>query len=91
MVAVTIAASVASLVCFVIVLVKMFQSGDTGLGIACAVLTLCAIGPLIAFIMGWVNVEKYHIKNVMLIWTVLVVVNIIMNFVAPIPIPIQGQ
>jgi hypothetical protein len=40
---------ITSLVCFVMVLVKMFQNGKTGLGIACIVLVFCCgIGGLIA-------------------------------------------
>lgn len=87
MVAITYAASLAWLVCFILVLVKMFQAGMTGLGITCALLILaCGIGFLVTFIMGWVKVEQLKAKNIMLVWTGLVVLNIIMNFVAPIKI-----
>src|SRR5207244_2318083 len=48
-------AGIASLVCFVMVLIQMFQHGQTGLGIACIVLIFCGVGGLIAFIYGWMK------------------------------------
>lgn len=68
------------LVCFILVLVKMFQDGQTGLGIACIVLVLCAgIGFLVAFIIGWINHAKWNIKNLMLAWTALWVALLVLN------------
>jgi hypothetical protein len=58
-----------SLACFIMVIIKMFQNGDTGLAIACIVLIFCGIGGLIAFIMGWVKSGQYGVKNIMLAWT----------------------
>lgn len=78
---------VASLVCFIVVIVKMFQNQQTGLGIVCLILALCGIGVLIAFIVGWMNAEKWQIKNVMLIWTAIVVINIIIVIIAPPKLP----
>lgn len=61
---------IGSLVCLVMVLMKMFQAGQTGLGIACIVLIFCTgIGGLIAFIYGWMKNAEWGIKNVMLAWT----------------------
>jgi hypothetical protein len=37
------------------VLIQMFQHGQTGLGIACAVTALCGIGILFAFVKGWMK------------------------------------
>ena len=71
-------AGIASLVCFILVLVKMFQDGQTGLGVVCIVLTFCiGVGPLIAFIVGWINAQKWNIRNVMLVWTIAVVLNFV--------------
>jgi hypothetical protein len=71
-------AGLVSLVCFILVLVKMFQSGQTGLGIACIVLTFCCgIGPLIAFIFGWMRSADWNIRNIMVIWTVCWIIGII--------------
>ena len=53
---------IAWLVCFIMVLIKMFQQGQTGLGIACIVLVFCVgIGGLIAFIFGWINAQKWPV------------------------------
>jgi drug/metabolite transporter (DMT)-like permease len=73
-------AGLGSLVCFVIVIVKMFQTGDSTLGIVCLVTFLCfGIGVLIAFIMGFVNQRKYQVLPVMLIWVACIVVGIACN------------
>jgi hypothetical protein len=62
-----------SLVCFVMVVVKLFQQKGVLhgiLGIICGLYTL---------IWGWMNAAKLNIKKLMLIWTILVVVGIILN------------
>jgi nitrate/nitrite transporter NarK len=64
---------VGSLVCWIFVLVRIFQAGNIGLGI------LGIICPLFAFIYGWVKSEELNIRQVMLIWTVLIVVGLIIN------------
>ena len=77
-------AGLGSLVCFVLVLVQMFQRGHTGLGITCIVLLFCCgIGALIAFIYGWINHREWGITTIMLIWTVCIGLNIVGNVMAP--------
>ena len=72
--------SLVSLGCFIMVLVKMFSAGDTGLGIACAVgIFVCGIGALVAFIMGWVKVNDYDIKPIMMAWSACFVLNILLS------------
>jgi len=74
------------LVCFIMALIKMFQTGNTVLGIVCIVLTpCCGIGWLIGFIFGWVKATEWNFKNVMIIWTVAFVVNIIVGVANPEP------
>jgi hypothetical protein len=59
-----------SVVCFILVLIQMFQRGQTGLGITCIVLVFCVgIGALIAFVYGWMKATEWNIKNIMLAWT----------------------
>jgi hypothetical protein len=71
-------ANVANLVCFILVLVKMFQANETTLGIVCIVLALCTgIGTLIAFIYGWIRATQWNIKNVMIAWTAIWILSII--------------
>jgi hypothetical protein len=62
---------VASVVCFVITLIKLFK--EKGLihglfGILCGLYT---------FIWGWMNVAKHNSKTVMLVWTLAIVGSII--------------
>src|SRR5438093_595670 len=81
------AAGIGALVCFILVLVQMFQHNKTGLGIACIVLVFCcAIGGLIAFIYGWVKHREWRLTNVMIIWTVCVVVHGIGHILHPVDI-----
>jgi hypothetical protein len=71
------------LICFILVVVKMFQNGQTGLGITC-ILTFCiCIGYLIAFVVGWINSGKWNIKLVMIIWTLCFIVSIILSAISP--------
>jgi len=64
------ACGIGSLVCFIMVLVKMFQNDQTTMGIVCIVLALCTgIGGLIAFVIGWINASKWKIQQLMMIWT----------------------
>ena len=63
----------ASLVPFIIVLIKLFQQKGVLhgiLGILCALYT---------FIWGWMNASTLNIKNVMILWTVLIVVGAVLN------------
>jgi hypothetical protein len=66
----------ASLVCFIIVLIKLFQQKGALhgiLGILCGLYT---------FIWGWQNATSLNIKNIMIAWTALIVVSIALNGVA---------
>src|SRR4051794_40005335 len=60
-----------SLVCFILVLVRMFQAGRGGLGLTCILLSLCCgIGSFVAFIVGWARHREWGLTNVMTAWTV---------------------
>jgi len=66
-------AGLGSFVCFVIVLVKLFQQEGALkgiLGIICGLYTL---------IWGWINAKKLGINTIMLAWTILIVLSIILN------------
>jgi len=71
---------IGSLVCFIMVLVKMFQNEAIGVAIASLLLIWC-IGGLIAFIFGWMKADEWNIKPVMLAWTVFFVGGIILAIV----------
>jgi hypothetical protein len=87
-------AGLGMLVCFILVLIKIFQDGQTGLGIACIVLTVlcCGIGGLIAFVVGWINHRRWNITPVMIVWTVCCVLDFVGFGMSPIDISqIQQQ
>lgn len=65
-----------SLVCWILVLLKMFPAEGALKGI------LAIICGLYAFIWGWMNATKHNLRNIMLIWTVLFVISLALNFVA---------
>jgi multisubunit Na+/H+ antiporter MnhG subunit len=69
-------ASIVSLVCAIMVLIKLFQDKGVGwgiFGIFCGIYT---------FIWGWQNVARHNIKNIMLIWSVALVANIVLQIIA---------
>ena len=63
-----------SLVCWIMVLIKQFQSsvvhGIIGL-VTCGLWTL---------IWGWINAGKLNLRNLMLVWTILIVAGIALQF-----------
>ena len=69
------ASSTGMLVCFILVEIQLFKR-DTRLGVLGIV--TCT---LFALIHGWMKVDEYGIKKVMVVWTVLIAVNIVL-FVA---------
>lgn len=66
-------AGLGCLVCGIIVLIKLFQEK----GILHAILGfLCG---LYTFIWGWMNATRLGIKNIMIIWTLLIIVYVILG------------
>ena len=71
-------AGLGSLVCFILVLIHLFQSEQTGWGITCIVLVfVCGIGALIAFVKGWMD----DLGTVMWVWTGCIALGLLTNFV----------
>lgn len=64
-----------SIICWIIVLIKLFQNEGALKGI------LGVICGLFAFIWGWMNADRLGIRNIMLIWTALILISLILNFV----------
>ena len=64
---------IGSLICWIIVLTKLFPAEGVGKGI------LAIICGLYAFIWGWQNKDQHNIQTVMIIWTILFVLSIILN------------
>jgi hypothetical protein len=77
-------AALGMLVCYILVLVQMFQHGKAGIAIVCLITLLCCGGGgLIAFIYGWVKHREWSITNLMTVWTVCLVLWIIGGALAP--------
>ena len=62
------------IICLIMVVIKMFQ--DKGplhgiLGLICG---------LYAFIWGWMNADRMGIKNIMMIWSLLILVSLVLGF-----------
>lgn len=64
-----------NLVCFVLVVIKLFKEKGVLHGI------LGIICGLYTFIWGWMEAGRLGIKNIMLAWTALFVVSILLNVV----------
>ena len=64
-----------SFICFIMVLIKQFQDAGAVHGII-GIIT-CGIW---TFIWGWMNATRLNIRNLMLAWTVLILLNLVLNF-----------
>ncbi len=63
-------AYIGMLVCFILVLVQMFQRKEATMGIVCIVLFFCCgLGTFVAFIYGWIKNREWQITNIMYAWT----------------------
>lgn len=65
-------ASLGVLVCFILVVVQMFQRGDkTGGIISIVSLLICCLGLLlnVNFVMGWMKADRWNMKKLMYIYT----------------------
>jgi hypothetical protein len=79
-------ASLVSFICFILVIIQMFQRGATGMGIACIALTLCCgLGGLVAFIYGWVKAREWSMTRLMTVWTVAFAIDVVAGIVNPAP------
>lgn len=61
------------LICGIIVLIKLFQDKGILHGI------LGFICMLYTFIWGWMNATRLNIKNIMIVWTLLILLSIVVN------------
>lgn len=66
--------SLASLVCFIMVLIKQFKTA----GVVHGIIGIITCG-LWTLIWGWINAGKLGIRNLMIIWTVLILLCIIIG------------
>ncbi len=66
-------ALIGCVICWIIVLIKIFQNDGALKGI------LGLICSLFAFIWGWMHSGRLGVKNIMMIWTVLLIIYIILG------------
>jgi hypothetical protein len=67
------------LACLILVLIRIFQEGQTALGITCIVLFFCfGIGALIAFVFGWMRAVDWGLTKLMWLWTGCVVAGLLL-------------
>ena len=69
----TIVLSIGSIVCFVIVLIKLFSSEGIWMGL------LGLICGLYALYWGYKNREKHNLQNVVTIWAILIALSVLIN------------
>ena len=62
------------LICLIIVLIKQFQNA----GVVHGIIGIITCG-LWTLIWGWMNSGKLNIRNIMLIWTLLLIICIVLN------------
>ncbi|MCU1268508.1 MAG: hypothetical protein JWM21_4826 [Acidobacteria bacterium] len=63
------------LICWIIVLIKQFQDAGAVHGII-GIIT-CGIW---TFIWGWMNATRLNIKTIMMVWTLLIIVRLVLQF-----------
>lgn len=69
-----------SIGCYVVIVIKMFQHGDPLLGgISLGSLVCLGLGFLVAFVLGWVNVDKYQARQLMMIWTGVAILSFVLG------------
>ena len=73
-----------NLACLIIVLIKLFQEKGALHGI------LGIICGLYTFIWGWMNVDRLNIRNIMIVWSVCIVLAIILNVIGSSMMAAQG-
>ena len=61
-------ALIGCVICWILVLIKIFQNDGALKGV------LGLICSLFAFIWGWMNAGRLNIKNIMMAWTVLLII-----------------
>jgi len=76
---------IVNFVCWVLVLIKMFQNDAVGPAVASLVLILCGIGPLVAFYYGWKNSRVWNLQSIMSVWTPSMIIYFVLLFARLLP------
>lgn len=71
--------SIVAFVCAILVIVKMFQHNQTGIGVASIVgLFICGFGYILALVYGWKNKVAWKLETIMPIFTASFVLGILL-------------
>ena len=83
--------SLVCFICYVLLLIQMFQRGMVGLGIAFIALTVCCgLGMLIGLIYGWTKARVWNLNNLMTVWTVAFAIDLVAGIINPSPFRFVG-
>jgi len=86
------AVGLAAFVCYILVVIKMFQKGDQTMGLVSAIgFLVCGLGYLVAFVYGWMKAAEWDIKKIMLGWTACLLVNLAVFCIASAAIAMLGN
>ena len=70
------ACGIGSLICLILVLIKLFPAEGPVkgvLGIICGIYT---------FVWGWQNADRFNLRQIVQIWTVVIIASIVLNFLS---------
>jgi hypothetical protein len=72
------ACGIGSLVCWILEIIAAFKHEESPL-LGILSIVLCGIG---GFVIGWIKHASWGIRNVMLIWTALIVVSLVLQIIS---------
>ncbi len=71
--------SLVAFVCAILIIVKMFQNNQTGVGVATIIgLFICGFGYILALVYGWQNKVAWKLQTVMPIFTASFVLGLVL-------------
>jgi hypothetical protein len=83
----------ASMVCFILIVIRMFQEGSLVVALLTIALAFCfGIGWIVALIWGWQRADTPGFRNLMTLYTVLILLSLLgvlgghLSGIAPLPI-----
>ncbi|MHC2070493.1 hypothetical protein ACYFX5_23725 [Bremerella sp. T1] len=81
-------AGIVSIVCFCMIIYRMFKADQIALPLICIVLAFFGFGGgIIAFVVGWIDVKKYDAMKVMVTWTIALVIFVGLLLSVPLWLP----
>ena len=72
-----------ALVCYIVVLVKLFKHNETTMAWVCLASTPCGIGAVMLLIYGWSMAKEWELSKTMIVWTAAIVVSLLVQIGGP--------